>query len=189
MFDSQADIAAVVYGPDDDPDPLMHEFADDLLRSGFRVVGLVQAGHTIGLAQARVSAVALPMRTAVSLRHTCEPASVGCHLDEGHLAETRCRIAAAMSEGADLVIINRFGKLEATGGGFVDEIRLAVAADIPVLIAVTDQRFWMWTRFCAGMTVKLACSREPIEAWWRAVSRRPSGDPLGSGGTFCAIAK
>jgi hypothetical protein len=86
-------------------------------------------------------------------------------------------------------MINRFGKLEAAGRGFVDEIKRAVVADIPVLIAVPDQRFWMWTRFCAGMTVKLACSRESLDAWWRTVSPRASAHPTRSGATFCEIAK
>ena len=32
-FDAQCDLAAVVYGPDDDPDRLFIDFADDLSRS------------------------------------------------------------------------------------------------------------------------------------------------------------
>jgi hypothetical protein len=187
MFDSQADIAAVVYGPGEDPDRLLRRFASDLQGSGYRVVGLVQAGPTRGVAQEHLPAVALPTQTAVSLRHTCERA--GCHLDEGDLAETRRRIAAAIGAGADLVIINRFGKLEAAGAGFVDEIKRAITVEIPVLIAVPQWRFMLWTRFCAGMCVKLACAREPIDAWWRTVARRPRDHRAASGVTFCEIAK
>ncbi|HVY56673.1 MAG TPA: DUF2478 domain-containing protein [Xanthobacteraceae bacterium] len=188
MFDSQADVAAVVYGADDDPDGLLRAFADDVQRSGFRVVGLVQAGHVSDPAQERLPAVALPTRAPVSLRHIRERAPGGCHLDEAQLAETRRTIAVAMSDGADLVIINRFGKLEAAGAGLVEEIKRAVVADIPVLIAVPHWHFRTWTRFCAGMTVKLACSREAIDAWWGTVTR-PNGDPLRTGTTFCALAK
>ena len=187
MFDSQADIAAVVYGPGEDPDRLLRGFADDLQRSGCRVVGLIQAGRAGGGAREHLPAVALPTRTAISLRHDC--ARAGCHLDERHVAETRRWIAAAIREGADLLIINRFGKLEAAGAGFVDEIKRAVAVDIPVLIAVPQWRFTMWTRFCAGMCVKLACSREPMQAWWRTVARRPGDHRAPSAATFCEVAK
>ena len=167
MFDSQADIAAVVYGPGDDPDRLQREFADDLRLCGHRVVGLVQVGRRCGMVQERMPALALPTRETVSLHHVRELAPAACHLDEEEFAETRRRVAAAIDEGADLVIINRFGKLEAAGTGFAGEIRRAVAADIPVLIAVPHQRFHTWIRFCAGMAVKLRCAREEIDGWWR----------------------
>jgi hypothetical protein len=38
-FDAQCDLAAVVDGPDDDPDRLFIDVADDLSRSGRRPVG------------------------------------------------------------------------------------------------------------------------------------------------------
>ena len=46
-FDAQCDVAAVVYGPNDGPDRLLIEFADDLFRSGFRPVGVVQSGRSL----------------------------------------------------------------------------------------------------------------------------------------------
>lgn len=189
MFDSQADIAAVVYGPEDDPDRLQREFANDLRLSGYRVAGLIQAGCQGGAVTGRLPVLALPARETISLQHIAGRAAVGCHLDQEQLATTRRRIAAAIQDGADLVIINRFGKLEEAGAGFVDEIRQAVAADIPLLIAVPHQRFRTWLRFCAGMAVKLACARGPIDAWWRTVARRPGGHLPRAGATFCEIAK
>ena len=45
MFDSQCDLAALVYDKDQDPDQLLREFASDLNASGYRAVGLVQLGH------------------------------------------------------------------------------------------------------------------------------------------------
>jgi hypothetical protein len=45
MFDSQCDLAALVYHQDQDPDALLRDFAADLGRRGYRAVGLVQLGH------------------------------------------------------------------------------------------------------------------------------------------------
>ena len=45
MFDSQCDLAALVYEPDEDPDRILRDFASDLNRRGYRAVGLVQLGH------------------------------------------------------------------------------------------------------------------------------------------------
>ena len=45
MFDSQCDLAALVYERDQDPDQVLREFATDLKARGYRAVGLVQLGH------------------------------------------------------------------------------------------------------------------------------------------------
>jgi nucleoside-triphosphatase THEP1 len=71
----------------------------------------------------------------------------GCWLDPDWLASLAIRLAAAIAAGADLVIINRFGRLEAEGKGLIDLIRQALDADIPVLIAVPERRFATWIRF------------------------------------------
>jgi Protein of unknown function (DUF2478) len=74
-----------------------------------------------------------------------------------------------IESGADLVIINRFGKLEAEGTGLIDEIAGALGADIPVLVAVPRFRFSLWLSFCSGMGVKLPCRKESLQGWWNAM--------------------
>ena len=189
MFDSQADIAAVAYGPGEDPDGLLRGFAESLSRSGYRAVGLIQASRRSAVAPEALSAVMLPTGAAVSLRHDRRPSAIGCHLDADELAEARMRLAQAIAEGADLVIINRFGSSEAEGGGLIDLIVQALDADRPVLIAMPERRFADWIRFSGGMNVRLACRRDALDLWWRSVAgpaarRRPS-----SAATFCELAK
>ncbi len=45
MFDSQCDLAALVYEQHQDPDEILRNFAADLNARGYRPVGLVQLGH------------------------------------------------------------------------------------------------------------------------------------------------
>ncbi len=59
--------------------------------------------------------------------------------------------------------------------------------DIPVLIAVPEQRFATWIRFSEGMNVRLACRREALDRWWLTVTG-PSRQRRGAG-TFCEFAK
>jgi hypothetical protein len=80
-------------------------------------------------------------------------------------------VADALDAGADLLIINRFGKQECAGKGLVYLIERALDADIPVIIAVSRRRFDDWIAFSGGMSVKLQCDRDAVEAWWRKVSR------------------
>jgi hypothetical protein len=46
MFDAECDLAALVYGPDQDPDAVLRDFAAGLKAQGIRAVGMVSAGCT-----------------------------------------------------------------------------------------------------------------------------------------------
>jgi hypothetical protein len=106
----------------------------------------------------RISAVARPDAGSMS---------AGCWKPE--------RGSKAIDAGADIVIINRFGKQDREGKGLAYPIERALDADIPVVIAVPSHRFADWIRFASGMSVKLACDRASLDGWWRALSRRNAG--------------
>jgi hypothetical protein len=196
-FDAQCDLAAVVYGADDDPDRLISGFAADLRRSGGRPVGVVQLGRSCRAENPRLGVVMLPDGEVVRLASQdfasqgfASQAAAhisGCRLDPDRLASLAVRLAAAIDAGADLVIINRFGRSEADGKGLIDLIPQALEADIPVLIAVPEQRFAAWIRFSEGMNVRLACRREALDRWWLAIAG-PSR-PRSGAGTFCEFLK
>jgi hypothetical protein len=189
-LDAQCDLAAVVYGAEDDPDRLISGFAADLRRSGGRPVGVVQLGRSCRAENPRLGFVMLPDGEVVRLAPQDiaseeEAQDTGCRLDPDRLAGLATRLATAIETGADLVIINRFGRSEAEGKGLINLIPQALDADIPVLIAVPEQRFAAWLRFSEGMNVRLACRREALDRWWLTVtgaSRARSG-----AGTFCEL--
>jgi hypothetical protein len=185
-FDAQCDLAAVVYGAADDPDRLISGFAADLRRSGHRPVGVVQLGRSCQSDDPRLGVTLLPDGEVVGLALDAPPTS-GCRLDPDRLAGLSMRLAAAIDDGADLVIINRFGRSEAEGKGLIDLIPQALEADIPVLIAVPEQRFADWIRFSEGMNVRLACRRDALDQWWRTVAGAPP--KRDTAGTFCEVAK
>jgi Protein of unknown function (DUF2478) len=106
------------------------------------------------------------------MRGSC---AAGCRLDVGQFLDAGARIASAIEAGADLVIVNRFGRQERDGKGLSWLVERALSADIPVVIAVPSHRFADWLKFAGGMSVKLRCDRDALEAWWRAVSARGVG--------------
>ena len=118
-----------------------------------------------------------------------DPAASGCRLDVARLQDAGTRIADALEAGADLVIINRFGKREQNGKGLGHLIDKALGADIPVVIAVSSLRFEDWIKFAGGMTVKLTCSRDALGVWWQKVSAPLPRAAEGGPETFCEIAK
>jgi hypothetical protein len=189
-FDAQCDLAAVVYGPDDDPDRLFIDFADDLNRSGRRAIGVIQVGRSCRSEQPRLGVLVLPGDEVVPLVDDLSSRTTGCRLNVGRLSGVAKRLAGAIAGGSDLVIINRFGNAEAAGGGLIDLITSALNAGIPVLIAVPEHRFPALIKFSAGMNVRLACRREALDRWWKSVTGAPAnGGPSNGARTFCEIAK
>src|ERR1700704_4518934 len=186
MFDSQCDLAALVYSQDQDPDGVLRDFAAELNARGYRAVGLVQLGHHCVDAP-KLSAMLLHTGEELQLFQAlgaCAPrangdaVARGCRLDLGQLLNAGAEVASAIDQGADLVIVNRFGRQEREGKGLSYLVERALSADIPVVIAVPSHRFADWIRFADGMSVKLRCNRGALDAWWNAVSARSTG-PIG----------
>jgi hypothetical protein len=186
MFDAQSDLAALVYDDHEDPDAVLRDFAAKLNVRGFRAVGMVQAGQC---ADSSLSAVLVHDGETILLAQDFDPTASGCRLDLGRLQHAGARVAEALGSGADLLIVNRFGKRERDGKGLGHLVERARDADIPVVIAVSSQRFEDWVRFAGGMSVKLRCDRAALEAWWDGVSgnraRAAPQDPA----TICEILK
>jgi nucleoside-triphosphatase THEP1 len=120
----------------------------------------------------------LPLRTAG-----------GCRLDARRLAGAAKRVAGAIADGSDVVIINRFGRMETGGAGLADLITCAINASIPALIAVPERRFAALVKFASGMNVRLPCRREALDRWWRSVAAEPSRQLQKVGSTFCDVWK
>jgi hypothetical protein len=160
----------LVYQAHEKPDDLLHDFAAGLAVQGHRVVGLVQLAHHCKGAE--LSAMMVHSGERPQLFQDLGTGAKGCKLDVDRLVRAGAQIADEVSLGADLLIINRFGKHEQEGKGLLFLIEHALGLDIPVLIAVPDTRFSHWINFSSGMSVKLRCDRASLDGWWRTVSKR-----------------
>ena len=187
MFDAQCDLAALVYEPHQDPDAVLRNFAADLNASGHRAVGIVQLGrHCL---DAGLSAMLVHTGEELQLFQDLGSCSAGCRLDVGQLLDAGQQIARAIEDGADVLIINRFGRQECEGKGLTYLVERALNADIPVVIAVPSHRFANWIKFADGMSVKLGCAREPLDGWWQSVSSRHAGPIEPAHTTVCEAFK
>jgi hypothetical protein len=188
MFDAQCDLAALVYEKDQDPDQILRQFASDLNARGYRAVGLVQLGHHC-LDAPKLAAMLVHTGEELQLFQHLGSCATGCRLDVGQLLDAGAQVARAIDQGADLVIVNRFGRQEREGKGLSYLVERALSADIPVVIAVPSHRFADWIRFADGMSVKLRCDRCSLEAWWQAVSARNVGTIGRHHQTICEVFK
>jgi hypothetical protein len=170
MLDVHSDLAALVYGEGQDPDSLLRAFAGDLKGAGARVAGLVQSGHRNRAPQ--LSATLLHTGTTIALFQDLGPDATGCRLDVGQVVSAGASISAAVDAGADLVILNRFGKLEREGRGLAYLIEKALFAHVPVVLAVAENYVGDWAAFSGGMGVQLPCDRAALDAWWQAAQAK-----------------
>jgi molybdate transport system ATP-binding protein len=169
-------VAAILYRPEDDVDALLAGFASALIRNGERVGGIVQrnlkdeAGRSNGML-----VVDLMNGREISI---CQPLGRGataCKLDPAGLAEASLAVSRAIADDADLIIVNKFSKQEASGHGLRSELADAIMAGGPVLTAVPEKCLDAWTQFTGDRGTTLLCAPHVIEDWWREVSLRRAG--------------
>jgi hypothetical protein len=70
------------------------------------------------------------------------------------------------------VLLNKFGKLEASGGGLRDVLGAAIEAGIPVVTSVPATFAAAWESFAAPLFVVVPADADLIDAWWQAVRSR-----------------
>jgi uncharacterized protein DUF2478 len=92
-----------------------------------------------------------------------------CHLPGDGAVMAAAAVARDIGAGCDLVILSKFGKLEAGGGGLRDAFAAAIDAGVPVLTTVSASQAARWEEFAAPLFVPIAADAGEIEAWWRSV--------------------
>ena len=78
----------------------------------------------------------------------------------------------ARGETPDLLVVNRFGRLESEGAGMIAEIGAAVAEGEAVLIAVPLRYGDAWNAFADGLDAQMRPELSELERWWRAITRQ-----------------
>jgi len=90
----------------------------------------------------------------------------GCKLDVGLLTELAGSVVGGLRRGgARLLVVNKFGKTEAEGGGLRDAIAEAVGRDIPVLVGVPMRNLDQFRAFAGPLAVELPVSDAAVAAW------------------------
>jgi len=151
LFAAESDVAALVYARGDDPDALLGSFATNLVARGYDPVGLLQRRRG-----GRFDYLLMPGTNAVAALSAAAPS-----------------LLAAVRRRPDLLIVNRFGSAELSGGGLLGVLVEAVRLDVPVLIAVPRALFTDWLAFSGGLTIRLDCTHAGLERWWASLSKPP----------------
>ncbi|MBS0644514.1 MAG: DUF2478 domain-containing protein [Acetobacteraceae bacterium] len=93
------------------------------------------------------------------------PGAGSCTLDNSALAEAGCLLRKAASSGAQVIVVPRFGSVEAEGGGLRVEIAEAVLSGAVVIIAVRPSNLADLEQFLGGPGTVLLPSAAAIAGW------------------------
>ncbi len=146
-------------------DALLAALAARLLARGMRVAGAVQINSPSGCARhCDMDLSVLPDGPVVRISQRLGAGSTGCRLDGGAL-ETAVAATEARLAGADVLIINKFGKHEAEGRGFRQLIAEALARDLPVVIGLNGANAAAFRAFAADMATPLPGAVEALLLW------------------------
>ena len=174
----QLHVAAIVHAEDDSADGLLVDFARDLRARGWHVHGVVQtdAGCVDGCAPQMIL-TDLDDGNQFIISQFLGSGSDSCSVDPAGIAAASGALRRGLAERADLVIANRFGKLEMTGGGFTAEMLALMASGVPFLTVVAHRFLDDWRRFTGNAATELPPRREALEAWFAGLPPREKMGP------------
>jgi len=158
-----------------DTDLLLSRVAGSLKENGWRICGTVQINterEKDGPCDMDVKV--LPDGPVIRISQSLGQGSTGCRLDPSALEDAVGHVAVSLADGADAMVINKFGKHEAEGRGFREVIAEALTRGIPVLVAVNALNREAFDLFCGGCAQVLPPECGAIEAWFRAQMGEPN---------------
>lgn len=163
-------IAAITYDGHAIADALLADFALGLRRKGWRVRGLVQ--RDTGGGKSGMMLVDLENDTCYPLFQALGSASSSCSLDTESIAAASTALRRALDESADLVFANRFGALEASGGGLAAEMLALMAEGVPLMTVVSEDYLLDWRWFTGKAGVELPPARSALEDWFFGIAAK-----------------
>lgn len=164
-METQRKPVAIVQGaPSAEVQALFREFVARKARA-LRIAGLVESGNCQTPADGRLLSIA--DGRSFALFQELGGGSVACSLDAASVVDASSLVCADIARGCDLVVLNKFGKLEAENrSGLIPAFAAAIEAGIPILTSVSPKFAEAWTAFAAPLFEVLPPDLAAIEAWW-----------------------
>jgi hypothetical protein len=108
------------------------------------------------------------------------PGAAACGLDAEGVVSACEAVQQSIRAGCDLVVLSKFGRLEAERSGLAQAFASAIDAGCPILTSVAPRFGDAWDRFAAPLYVILPADLGAIEAWWQGLQahRSPSAEAV-----------
>jgi hypothetical protein len=176
--DERAKIVAVVRGASNAEIQVIFLKLADAWRPDVRLAGVVAESH--GLPDRFCQAGFLRNLTngaRFSIFNDLGPGVPACHLDGVGAVAAGEAVQRDIAAGCDLILLNKFGKLEAAGDGLAGAFRAALVARLPLLTSVSPAHDPAWRRFADVEFNVLPADPAAIDRWRRAVQMSAREQP------------
>ncbi|MGE4372922.1 MAG: DUF2478 domain-containing protein [Xanthobacter sp.] len=158
---------------------LLRMSAEEMRAVGLCVLGAVEC-VTEDMEDQAVRLLNLASGSVSALHQNLGSGAEGCSLDPERLvnacAEVEASIAARLAAGGSaadtVVVLSKFGREEAEGRGLTGAFHAAVAAELPVLTALSPNAAWAWESFAGDMALLVPVTdvdEQVGTGWWQGV--------------------
>ncbi len=150
-------------------DAILNQVLQSLLEEGWKIDGVLQrqvseAGCGLQLERIRDGGLHRVTQNLGS-------GSVSCNVDTNAMDTVSMQLLTDLDNDLDLLVLNRFGKRESTGGGFCHVIEKAIELKVPVLTIVKDAWLASWHTYGEELVTVLPAQSEDIATWCHSTSR------------------
>lgn len=150
---------------------LLAGVADALTRQGLALCGTVQLDtERAEDHHCDMDVLVLPDGPKIRISQYLGANARGCKLNPDALETAVGQTEDRLKAGADLLIVNKFGKQEAEGRGFREAVGEALARDIPAIIGVSEGSREAFMAF-AGDAEQLSPDHDAVLSWAREATR------------------
>ncbi len=157
----QAQILALIYTDATGADHVLARLALALMEREVTLAGLVQHNAPRpGRSRCDMVLEDLGSGQHVAISQDRGPHARGCALDLGQLLAASMLVEQSLGRQPDVVILNKFGKSEAEGGGFRDLIAKVMGSGSTLVIAVPWRNIESWRTFVGDASVEIALNDE-----------------------------
>ncbi|WP_333826601.1 DUF2478 domain-containing protein [Pararhodobacter sp.] len=161
-----------------DTDLILLRLAESLAKRGIRCCGTVQINSERDDAgPCDMDVRVLPDGPVLRISQNLGPSARGCRLDPAALETAVGLVSASLNGGADVLIVNKFGKHEAEGRGFRAAIAEALSLGVPVITGVNALNLPAFQAFSEGLAVTLPPEPSALETWLNGISGAQSAAP------------
>ncbi len=174
-----APVGVLLYDTSFEVDPIISAAISLMRAGGLNVGGLRQRfGHALPNGKRAMWLEDIQTGLTLRLDRPRGPGATSCILDPDALARAACLLRQSAENGAELVVLNRFGHAEAEGRGMRHEIAGIICAGTPMLIPVRYALLPDLEGFLGAQGHLLLPSAAAIAAWAAEAVRAALDEPV-----------
>ncbi len=161
-----SNILAVVYTDGLAADKFIAAWGYALRGAGLSVAGLVQLNtFERNPGKCDMAVEELFSGTVLQLSEDRGKEAQGCRLDRRVLTEAAGLLLSALEEMPDILVLNKFGKVEAEGDGLREALAKAVELEVPIVVGVPFRNLDQWRIFAGDMAEECSIDSMYLQRW------------------------